>query len=558
MTFEEAIERFGAIRTGGAYMALCPAHADKNPSLSISAKEGRIWLNCFAGCDFKQILSATGLNPADLMNGTGKAKQEKVLAGAENLRATYDYKDENSRLRFQIQRFEEPGKGKTFRARRPDGKGGFLNGIGDVRLVPFNLPDLLEPFNHNIVIVEGEKDAVTAGEKFELVATCNPFGAGKWKEEFAEFLRGKNVTIIPDSDEPGRKHAEQVAVSLQGKAASIAICNLPERIKDLSEWPLSGESLIELIKQAPAWVGKDSAQKLGSYSTLELFTAKDIKIEWLAYPLAARGLATILDGPPKLAGKTSMYLRAIFSSRNNRPHLGFATKPMRVIYVSEQSSASLAMQAREVGFTGDEPVEELRWITREHWSRFTYPDFLDRLEKDFLVGSSYNCLFIDTWHTIARLEDENAAAQVNRAGNLTLDVATRFNLALSMSRHDRKSGGDVGLSGRSSIQLTGLVDVILHLTRIPGQEGSTQRKLQLLGRVPGLPPESIIELSEDGYRNLGDQQKPADRVELVRTWVTANPKMTAEQIVQEFWKLEVKISASTAKRLRSVATEKTP
>ena len=242
--------------------------------------------------------------------------------------------------------------------------------------------------------------------------------------------------------------------------------------------------------------------ELTSYSTAELFAAQEQKIEWLVWPFAAVGLSSILDALPKL-GKTRFILEGIRASRNNQPFLGWATKPMRVIYVSEQSAASLAMQAREVGFTGKEPIEELRWITREQWCWHLYTEFLARLEERYLEGQNYNCLIMDTWHTIARLENENDAAEVNRCGNLTLDLAARRKLALAISRHDRKSGGEVGLSGRSSIQLSGLVDVILHLLRLPGQAGPTQRRLELVGRVPQLPAEQIIELSEKGYVNHG-------------------------------------------------------
>lgn len=239
---------------------------------------------------------------------------------------------------------------------------------------------------------------------------------------------------------------------------------------------------------------------LGSCSTAELLTAQEKSVEWMCWPFAAAGLVSIVDALPKV-GKTVLFQSGILSSREHRPFLGFPTKPMRVIYVSEQSRASLCIQAREVGFTGEEPIEELRWITREDWSRHVYTDFLTRLEKEILEPGAYNSLLIDTFHTIARLEDENDAAEVNRLGNLTIDVATRNNLALTIGRHDRKSGGEIGLSGRGTGQLSGLVDVILHLVR---GDNATQRRLELAGRVPGLPSALTIELRDREYLNWGE------------------------------------------------------
>src|SRR5262249_7323296 len=66
------------------------------------------------------------------------------------------------------------------------------------------------------------------------------------------------VVILPDNDEPGRKHAKQVRDSLVGKAASIRILELdglPDK-GDVSNWLAAGgtkERLLELVQKAPLW-----------------------------------------------------------------------------------------------------------------------------------------------------------------------------------------------------------------------------------------------------------------------------------------------------------------
>lgn len=51
----------------GRWMAACPAHGDKSPSLSIrETEDGRILLYDFAGCDTASILVALGLSLSDL------------------------------------------------------------------------------------------------------------------------------------------------------------------------------------------------------------------------------------------------------------------------------------------------------------------------------------------------------------------------------------------------------------------------------------------------------------------------------------------------------------
>lgn len=59
-------ERFHAKGENGHYMALCPAHNDNNPSLSITAKDGVTLIHCFAGCNVYDILEAVDLTIDDL------------------------------------------------------------------------------------------------------------------------------------------------------------------------------------------------------------------------------------------------------------------------------------------------------------------------------------------------------------------------------------------------------------------------------------------------------------------------------------------------------------
>ena len=69
MSIETLISRLDRVKeTGnGKYLACCPAHDDKSPSLSIrGTDDGRVLLHCFAGCDVESILDALGLEFSDL------------------------------------------------------------------------------------------------------------------------------------------------------------------------------------------------------------------------------------------------------------------------------------------------------------------------------------------------------------------------------------------------------------------------------------------------------------------------------------------------------------
>jgi len=168
--------------------------------------------------------------------------------------AIYGYNDEHGTLLFQVVRYEP----KRFEVRRPDGSGGWIWNLEGVHMVLYRLPDVLKA--NTVVIVEGEKDAETAfrlGLPDGWVATCNPFGAGQWRSEYSEVLRGKQVFICPDADEYGRQHLLEVCRDLAGKAAEIWVIALPTGPKDLTEWSEAGgtpEQFVQLLLGARRFV----------------------------------------------------------------------------------------------------------------------------------------------------------------------------------------------------------------------------------------------------------------------------------------------------------------
>jgi hypothetical protein len=101
--------------------------------------------------------------------------------------------------------------------------------VGEVQLVPYRLPDVREAVSlkETIFCCEGEKDAdrlVGLG----LYATTNPMGAEKWRSEYTPHFARARVVILPDNDDAGRRHAEQVAQALHGVAAEVRVLALPD------------------------------------------------------------------------------------------------------------------------------------------------------------------------------------------------------------------------------------------------------------------------------------------------------------------------------------------
>ncbi len=167
----------------------------------------------------------------------------------------YDYTDESGQLLYQVLRSVD----KRFRQRRPDGKDGWKWKLGNVRRVPYRLPELIEGIraNRTVLIAEGERK-VDRLRKLGFVSTCNSGGAGKWLDEWRELFAGADVVILPDNDESGRRHAEQVARSLSAVAQSVKVVTLPELPEkgDIIDWLNRGHTKEELdgaIVTASQW-----------------------------------------------------------------------------------------------------------------------------------------------------------------------------------------------------------------------------------------------------------------------------------------------------------------
>ncbi|MEE4272307.1 MAG: CHC2 zinc finger domain-containing protein [Thermoanaerobaculales bacterium] len=231
----------------GHMVGLCPFHDDHHPSLGFDPKSGA-W-ECFSGCgkgsvfDFVARQIGTDFKGALVSLGRDLGLEPPSSNGDRPAQVEYSYCDETGTELFQVVRTT----GKRFWQRRPDGQGNYVKGIKDVRRVLYRLPELLAQPDTRVFIVEGEKD-VERLRRSGLVATTSPGGAGKWKQEYSRSLEGRDVVVLPDNDDPGRAHSQQVAQSLQGIAESVRIVEIPGLPDkgDVSDWLNAGHTVEEL------------------------------------------------------------------------------------------------------------------------------------------------------------------------------------------------------------------------------------------------------------------------------------------------------------------------
>ena len=86
------LERLDKVKRGGAgkWVACCPAHNDKTPSLNLSAaSDGKVLLHCWAGCTARDITAAIGLELADLFPGKREPRFGPSKAAVNHERMVY-------------------------------------------------------------------------------------------------------------------------------------------------------------------------------------------------------------------------------------------------------------------------------------------------------------------------------------------------------------------------------------------------------------------------------------------------------------------------------------
>jgi uncharacterized protein (DUF927 family) len=245
----------------------CPIHQGEDDNFAVKPETGEWYCHSVCGrggslIDLEMELSCTDYKAAksEILLLVHRAEARNVNGDRRSppsrIVSTYDYCDEGGQLLYQSVRMDP----KTFRQRRPNGKGGWIWNVKGVRLVLYRLAELLKRETETVFICEGEKD-VHSVEGLGLLATCNPMGAGKWRTEYSEAMRGRAAVILPDNDQPGQAHAAAVAADLLRVGCEVRIVQIPKG-KDVSDWLSAGGTLEELwtlVRDQPALTGETLA-----------------------------------------------------------------------------------------------------------------------------------------------------------------------------------------------------------------------------------------------------------------------------------------------------------
>jgi len=478
------------------FMALCPAHADRNPSLHVTTtKDGATLVHCFAGCAQDTVVDALrdkGLWPEQV--STESRKNTKQQPG--EIIAKYDYVTAAGELAHQTLRLEP----KSFRQRRPASKDGiwiwgltageymrmgpardwvpFKEGrfsewpiererrtFDGAALVLYRLPAVLRAVadSATIFVCEGEKDCDNLAA-LGFVATTNAMGAGKWKDQYSEFLRGADVVLLPDNDAPGRDHANNVAAELHSVAKRVRILDIAQHWpcdagQDVSDWIASGgtaDKLKDLVEQLPEWRPSDEGKSTAVPLTAAEFLTRDIPArQTIISPwLPEKGLVMIYS--PRGVGKTLFGMTSAYAIAAGAGFLGFQiNEPRKIFYIDGEMPAH-TMQERLAaivsGFEKQPPTAEHFRILLSDLAEFGLPDLGSpegQAWMDVRIGDA-DVIILDNISTLVRSGKENEAESWLPVQNW-VSRHRRQGRAVILLHHAGKGGAQRGTSKREDV-----------------------------------------------------------------------------------------------------------
>lgn len=444
------------------YFSFCPCHTDGaktgRRSLRTQQKDGKILLYCFAGCTPENIVGALGLSMSDLFT------EDKPKASGRQIAAVYDYPDEAGRLVYQVVKYQP----KDFRVRRPDGAGGWTWNLKNIDPLPYRLPDLKAALaaGKAVFVAEGEKDVDNLAS-LGLTATCNHGGAGKWREHHSKYFpAGASVVILPDNDQPGRDHAEQVKAQLAARGCNVKVLNLPGLTDkgDVSDWITTGgtrEALIKLVLAPP-----QTDRKFG-YSAHELIELEFTEPEYIIPGRVTVGIVLFV-GPPKL-GK-SWYCLGL--------GLTWAGE-FKILYMALEDTARRLQKRLRIVLDG-RPAPK-NFLISTTWPKLDEGG-LQQLELFLAENPDCKLIMIDTLAKIRHKRNKNNGLYEDDYSALTglKSIADKHGIAIMVVHHVNKSKPtDILETVSGTTGLTGAADTIMILGRDRGQADGT---LYITGR----------------------------------------------------------------------------
>ena len=429
-------------QSGSRWLAQCPAHDDRDPSLSFRQGDQSALLICRGGCQTADVMAALDLSMADLYDD----------------RRGVDYRYDDGRKVHRTPDHKFPQSGNK-----------------NVRPTLYRLSEVVAAVRDGrpVYLVEGEKDA-DAVRLLGATATTAPMGSANFRNVDAAPLTGAHVVVIPDRDPAGERWLADVLAELTCKAGSLRLVHVAEG-KDAADHIASGHGLGDLIEspipdvELTEW-WQELAAQYAPINWHDLWNNTPDEIEWLCEPLLARGRSVALYSPAK-AGKSLLALEIAAALAAGRSVIGNpAREPLRVLYVDlENTPEDLRDRLSALGY-GPADLGNLAYLSFPNLPALDSPDGGRHLLACALKHRA-DLVIIDTVSRVIN-GDENDADTFNALYRHALVHLKGRKIAVLRLDHSGKDAerGQRGSSAKSSDVdavwlLTKATERTLHLTR---------------------------------------------------------------------------------------------
>ena len=381
MILNTILPRLQRVRStgNGSYRALCPAHADSDPSLTISQADGRLLLHCFAGCPTEEVVKALGVTMRDLfpqdegrhatalsastLRGPAAGVTVERLCAARGLDEQFvgehlGWEDRPSpwtgepAIIMPYRREDGTLFRSRWRLRLEKGSRGnerFAWGKGAEGTIPYGLSNLAVCREKGFAIwAEGETDTACLLQH-DFPALGVP-GASSYKPEWAEYTRGLRNYVIQEPDQGGRTIVATTAKSIP----DLQVITLPDGYKDVCDYALAlrvefPRRFREMLDEAEIVAVERGPTTSGDTGIVSLRLMADVKAEtvgWLWEPYIPESKTTLLEGDPGI-GKSwvSLALATAVSLGQGLPGQAAQT-PASVIIASAEDGLGDTIRPR--------------------------------------------------------------------------------------------------------------------------------------------------------------------------------------------------------------------
>ncbi|QSE90306.1 AAA family ATPase [Rhodococcus pseudokoreensis] len=446
-------------RGSGRASAQAPGHSPADRSVTITETVGRVLVHPHAGETLDQVLGAVGLAITDLFD------DPKGI--------TYEYPDGRKVSRTPAKKFSQAGNTKGNQIYRAD------------RLAN----------STTVYMVEGEQD-VHALESEGVTATCTAMGAGKAHLADLTPLYGKTVIVVQDKDEPGRKHAAQVAELLDGKATVVIV---EAKVgKDAADHIAAGLGVDDFqMVETPAaesaeLPGPYNAEAEAEFARPKLWRATELvaarQPQWLAKGRIPRSAITLLVGGEGI-GKSAAWVWVASPVTTGRavPEFGIPARDPEdvIVIVTEDDWASTVRPRLEVAGADLDRIHVI-CAEQDGSGAPTFPADIHLITNSHVRPG---LVVVDAWlDTVPGGLSVKDPQQARRALHPWREAATQTGAAVMLLTHtNRISTGNARDMYGASGELRKKARMSLFAQADPEHEGCVligPEKSNLVGKVP--------------------------------------------------------------------------